>query len=396
MQPLIGSIKRYDWGSVDAIPNMLGITNDGRPLAEYWLGAHPLGVALLDGSTPLDQAIAADPSIIGDSARLEFGGRLPYLMKLLSAARPLSLQAHPNRADARVGFERENRAQLPLDAPDRTYRDPWDKPELIIALSEFDALAGFRDPKVSADLLSRLGIAPHTELIFAPLRHRQGSAGLAEVFLDCLVLDEERRGAVTDVVTAAVRHLNDPGELGEFARTAVLLDEHFPGDPSLLAALLLNRRTLQPGEALHLTPGTMHAYLSGTGVEVMGSSDNVLRGGLTSKHIDAVSLVQVVDFTPDPMLTLSPDQEAPGLWHFAAGERAFATWRIDATPGRMIELPAELSGRILLVTAGEIGLSTGSDGLVLQCGQSAFIRAGEQVRASGDGQAFLVATGMDA
>ena len=145
MHPLTGSIKRYDWGSVDAIPNLLGITNDGRPLAEYWLGAHPLGVALLDGSTPLDQAIAADPTIIGDSARLEFGGRLPYLMKLLSAARPLSLQAHPNRTDARVGFERENRAQLPLDAPDRTYRDPWDKPELIIALSEFDALAGFRD-----------------------------------------------------------------------------------------------------------------------------------------------------------------------------------------------------------------------------------------------------------
>ena len=113
--------------------------------------------------------------------------------------------------------------------------------------------------------------------------------------------------------------MNDPGELGEFARTAVLLDEHFPGDPSLLAALLLNRRTLQPGEALHLTPGTMHAYLSGTGVEVMGSSDNVLRGGLTSKHIDAVSLVQVVDFTPHPMLTLSPGQEAPGLWHQAAG-----------------------------------------------------------------------------
>ena len=396
MQPLIGSIKRYDWGSVDAIPNLLGITNDGRPLAEYWLGAHPLGVALLDGSTPLDQAIAADPTIIGDSARLEFGGRLPYLMKLLSAARPLSLQAHPNRTDARVGFERENRAQLPLDAPDRTYRDPWDKPELIIALSEFDALAGFRDPKVSADLLSRLGIAPHTEMIFAPLRHRQGSAGLAEVFLDCLVLDEERRGAVTDVVTAAVRHLNDPGELGEFARTAVLLDEHFPGDPSLLAALLLNRRTLQPGEALHLTPGTMHAYLSGTGVEVMGSSDNVLRGGLTSKHIDAVSLVQVVDFTPDPMLTLSPDQEAPGLWHYAAGELAFATWRIDTKPGRMTELPAELSGRILLVTDGEVGLSTGADELVLQCGQSAFIRAGEQVHASGDGQAFMMATGRDA
>lgn len=396
MQPLTGSIKRYDWGSVDAIPRLLGIPVDGQPVAEYWLGAHPLGVSQLNGGTALDKAIESDPSMIGDSARHEFGGRLPYLVKLLSAAQPLSLQAHPNLADAQAGYERENRVQLPIDSPERTYRDPWDKPELIIALTQFEALAGFRDPKVTADLLSRLGIAPHTETLFAPLRHRSPEAGLAEVFLDCLVLDEERRGAVTDVVTAAVHHLDAQGELGEFARTAVLLDEHFPGDPSLLAALLLNRRNLQPGEALHLRPGTMHAYLSGTGVEVMGSSDNVLRGGLTNKHIDASALVQVVDFTPQQMPVLRPDKEAPGLWHYMAGERAFATWRIDAAPGRMIELPAELSGRILLVTSGEVGLSTGPDGLILQCGQSAFIGASEQVWASGDGQAFLVATGMDA
>lgn len=395
MRPLTGSIKRYDWGSVDAIPKLLGIPVDGQPVAEYWLGAHPLGPAQIDGVL-LDSAIIQDPAMLGDSARLEFGGRLPFLVKILSAARPLSLQAHPNPMDAREGFERENRAQLPLDAADRTYKDPWDKPELLIALTDFEALAGFRDPLDSADLFSRLGITPHTELIFAPLRHRQGSAALAEVFLDCLVLDEQRRGAVTDVVTAAVRHLDDQGDLGDFARTAVLLDEHFPGDPSLLAALLLNRRTLRPGEALHVKPGTMHAYLRGTGVEVMGSSDNVLRGGLTRKYIDAAALVQVVDFTPEEMLPLHPDQEAPGLWHYAAGERAFAVWRLDVTPGRMIELPAESSGRILLTASGEIGLSTGPDALVLRQGQAAFVRAGETVRVSGDGQAFLTATGTDA
>ena len=159
MQPLTGSIKRYDWGSVDAIPRLLGIPVDGQPVAEYWLGAHPLGVSQLNGGTALDKAIESDPSMIGDSARHEFGGRLPYLVKLLSAARPLSLQAHPNLADAQAGYERENRVQLPIDSPERTYRDPWDKPELIIALTQFEALAGFRDPKVTADLLSRLGIA---------------------------------------------------------------------------------------------------------------------------------------------------------------------------------------------------------------------------------------------
>lgn len=395
MHPLTGSIKRYDWGSTDAIPEILGIAADGQPLAEYWLGAHPSAPAML-GDTPLDLAIAQNPAIVGDSARFEFNGRLPYLTKLLSAARPLSLQAHPNRIDAQAGFERENQQQIALDAPHRTFKDPWDKPELLVALTDFEALAGFRDPDHSARLFNGLGISAETQLIFAPLQHRAGDAGLAEVFFDCLVLDEQRRGAVTDVVAAAVRHLDDDGELGVFARTAVLLDEHFPGDPSLLAALLLNRRSLRPGEALHLQPGTLHAYLGGTGVEVMGSSDNVLRGGLTSKHIDASALVQVVNFTPEQVPPLLPDQEGPGLWHYRTGEQSFACWRLDAAPGLMIELPAEASGRIMVATAGEIGLTRGADGLVLRRGQSAFVAAGEQVWASGDGQGFLTATGMDA
>lgn len=395
MQPLVGSTKSYDWGSVNAIPEFLGIPADGQPCAEYWLGSHPMGPALLDG-VPLDQAIATDPGMIGDSARLEFDGRLPYMVKLLSAAHPLSLQAHPTRADAIAGFERENQSGKAIEAADRTYKDPWDKPELVIAYSQFEALAGFRDPQVTADLFSQLGISPETELLFAPLRHRQATAGLAEVFLDCLVHNDERRGAVTDVVAAAVRHMDDPGELGVFARTAVLLDEHFPGDPSLLAALLLNRRTLRPGQALHLSPGTMHAYLHGTAVEVVGNSDNVLRGGLTRKYIDVSALAQVVDFTPEEMPALSAEAEGPGLWRYPTNERAFATWRLELLPGRSIELPGEGSGRILLVTAGEIGISTGSDALIMRQGESTFIRAGEVLSASGDGQAYLTATGVDA
>lgn len=395
MQSLSGSIKRYEWGSVDAIPNLLGLEPDGTPLAEYWLGAHPSAPACIDGQ-PLDQIIAADPSLIGDSARLEFDGRLPFMVKLLSAAKPLSLQAHPSRLDAVDGYQREEAAGLDIDAPERTFKDPWAKPELLVALTEFDAMAGFREPEHSADLFSALGISPETEMIFAPLRHRGGSAGLAEVFLDCLVLDETRRGAVLDVVSSAVRHVDDDGELGDFARTAVHLDEHFPGEPSLLAALLLNHRTLQPGEALHVSPGTLHAYLSGTGLEVMGGSDNVLRGGLTKKHIDASALVQVVDFTPNPMLPLHPEGQGPGLTFYPTHERAFALWRLDLNPGRLVPLPAESSGRILLCTDGEIGVSSGSDALVLERGQAGFIAAGERLAASGQGQAFLAATGTDA
>ncbi|GAA2180982.1 mannose-6-phosphate isomerase, class I [Brooklawnia cerclae] len=395
MQPLTGAAKRYDWGSPNAIPEILGIPSDGRPVAEYWLGAHPSAPALV-GGVPLDRAIDADPAMIGYSARHEFDGRLPFLLKLLSAARPLSLQAHPNDAQAAEGFARENAADIPLDALDRTFKDPWAKPEMLVALTEFDALAGFRDPAATLALFDGLGLEGRAETVIGPLRHRTCPAALAEVFLDCLILDDKRRTVLTDVVVAAVNHVNDPGELGEFARTAVLLDEHFPGDPSLLAALLLHRRRLRPGEALHVAPGVMHAYLEGTGVEIMATSDNVLRGGLTSKHIDAYSLVQVVDFSPGPMPVLQPSQEAPGLWFYAADERAFALWRLELVPGRSIEAPAESSGRIVLATDGEIGLSTGSDGLVLRRGQSAFVSAGESVVVSGQGQAFLAATGLDA
>lgn len=396
MHPLTGSIKRYDWGSHDAIPAILGLPDDGRPLAEYWLGAHPNDPSLIDGAVRLDTAIEQHPRMVGDSARLEFEGRLPYLMKLLSAGRPLSLQAHPNRIDAQSGFDQENHNQIPMDAPVRTFKDPWDKPELIVAITQFDALAGFRDPDTTAELFSQLGLNPASEQIFAPLRNRGGRAGLAEVFMNCLVTDDDRKAAVTDVVAAAINHVDDEDDLGEFARTAVLLDEHFPGDPSLLAALLLNRHTLQPGEGLYLQPGTLHSYLHGTGVEVMGNSDNVLRGGLTSKHIDPAALTLVVRFTTEPIPPMLPEQEMPGLWRYPTDERAFACWRLELKPGRMVELPGELSGRILLATQGEIGASQGLDGLVLKQGQAAFLEAGCQVQVSGDGEGFLVATGMDA
>ncbi len=169
-----------------------------------------------------------------------------------------------------------------------------------------------------------------------------------------------------------------------------------PAIRSLLAALLLNRLTLQPGEALHVSPGTLHTYLSGTGIEVMGGSDNVLRGGLTKKHIDPSALVQVVDFTPNPMLPLHAESQGPGLQFYPTHERSFALWRLDLQPGRLVPLPAESSGRILICTDGEIGLSSGSDALVLKRGEAGFVAAGEQLAASGSGQGFLAATGTDA
>ena len=395
MQPLIGAINRYDWGSTDQIPQILGTPITGQPLAEYWLGAHISGPAqYLD--TTLDKAIADNPALVGTTAQLEFDGRLPYLLKLLSASRPLSLQAHPNRYDAAEGYARQNDADIPLEANHRTFKDPWDKPELLVALTEFDALAGFRAPHETYDLFDAIGVSQTLDSLISPLCHRDPSTALAQVFLDCLILDQERSELLTEVVVSAVNHINDDGAVGDFARTAVLLDEHFPGDPSLLAALLLNRHHLQPNEALHIRPGQMHAYLHGTGVEVMGNSDNVLRGGLTNKHIDPSALVHVVDFTPSTDSRLTPTCESPGLWHYDAQEDAFALWRMELQSSRAIEAPAECSGRILLVTRGEIGVSPGLGGLELRQGEACFIAAYETVTISGEGQAFLVGTGMDA
>lgn len=395
MRPLSGRLRHYDWGSVDAIPHMLGTPVTGQPVAEYWLGAHPSSPADLDG-VALDDHVRAHPEAVGHHALTHFEGRLPFLMKVLSAARPLSLQAHPSLRQAIEGFRAENEAGIALDAPERTYKDPWDKPELIIAVTPFDALVGFRPPLESLELFEGLGVSTSTMAVFDALRLRSGSAGMAELFLNLLIPDEERHGALVDVVSRAVSHVDDPTPVGQFARTAVELDEHFPDDPSLLAALLLNRVHLAPGQAVHLAPGTMHAYLSGTGVEVLGNSDNVLRGGLTSKYIDAVALVQVVDFTACRRSPMTPVPQGEGLWFYPVDEPAFAAWRLDADGLTAITLPAEGSARILLTTEGELVVSDGTDELPLARGRAAWIEAGEHITVTGSGQGFLTATGLDA
>lgn len=395
MFTLQGAVKHYDWGSTDQIPAILGIPASPTPLAEYWLGAHSEGPATFDDTT-LDAAIAADPMLAGSSASLEFGGRLPYMVKLLSAAQPLSLQAHPNREQALKGFSGEESTDVPIDANQRTFKDPWDKPEMLIALTEFSALVGFRNPEVTVELFDGLGVLPELESLLRPLLHRDARTGLAQVFLNFLMLDESQSDLLTKVVVAAVDHVDIEGPVGDFARTIVMIDQFHPGDTSLLAALLMNHYCLKPLEALHISPGTMHSYLHGTGVEVLGNSDNVLRGGLTKKYIDPSALVSVVDFTPDIDPRLFPEQVCPGLWHYDAGEEAFTVWRIEPDIRHAVALPAAASGRILVITEGALRLTSSGQCLELGRGEACFLTAGEQVTAQGSGRAFLAATGLDA
>lgn len=393
MRRITGHVQHFVWGSRDAIPAILRREQDGRHWAEYWLGTHPGGHAQLDDGTALADLVQSDPSIIGEATISAFGARLPYLLKILSAESPLSLQAHPSREQAEVGYARESLLGLEPSDPKRSYKDDWPKPEAIVALTPFQGLLGFRDPIETAGLFEGLGVADELQSIIGPLRDRRDVLALQEVFLDVLSLEEERRHLVDIALAAAVNHLEAPGALGEFARTAVELDEHFPGDTGILAALLLNRISLEPGQAVALEAGVMHAYIRGTGVEIMANSDNVMRGGLTKKHIDVDGLLQVVDFEPMTPTILTAEG-GDGIYVYPTPFPEFELWLVSPVSDDELNLPRPDCGRIALVTEGEFTLrGDGDEDLTLASGDAVFIPAGEQVVARGHGQLFVAGSG---
>lgn len=391
MQQLTGTIQHYAWGTVDAIPRLLGKPQDGRPFAEYWLGAHRQGPATTADGDTLVELFSRRPDLLGQKVQADFG-QLPFLMKILSARHALSIQAHPSREQAEIGFARENAAGIPQDAPQRVYSDDWPKPEILVALEPFETLAGFRDPMTSAALFSGLGVADELQSVIGPLTERKGAAALAEVFLDALSLTGERAALLDQVSAAAMRHSTDRGPVGDFARTAIELDEVFPGDRGILGALLMHRVRLQPGEAVYVPAGHMHAHLKGTGVEVMASSDNVIRGGLTPKHVDVGELVAVVDFAPREPEILRPVPVSDGVELYSTPCPEFDVWRIQ--PHGKAELPGAGSARILLVIDGEIHLRGEAGQLTLTPGEAALLGADELVGAEGSGLAFLSSSGL--
>ena len=392
MLELIGVRQSYPWGTKDAIPSLIGQAPDAKPWAEQWYGAHPLGDSPTPDGATLSEHLAQQPDQLGKAALMTFGRRLPFLVKILSAASPLSLQAHPTRQQAREGHARESLLGVPLGAPERSFKDDWPKPETIVALTSFEALVGFRDPVRTAQLFEDLGVGDALASVIGPLRDRDGSPALQEVFLDVLSLDD-RCHLVDEVLGAAVNHLDAPGELGLFARTAVEIDEYFPSDPGILAALLLNRFSLEPGQALALAPGVMHSYLRGCCIEVMANSDNVLRGGLTGKHIDVDALLHVVDFTPGPSDVLLPSG-SDGTYIYPTSFEEFELWLLQPTDGDTLQVPREDSGRICLVASGSFELTGDSDPIVLTAGHAVFVAAEEVVVAQGEGRLFVAATGV--
>lgn len=391
MQTLTGTIQDYAWGSLDGIPQALGIPATGGPQAEYWLGAHPKSPSILGDGSTLESLLAERPDLIGGATVDRFGARLPFLIKVLSARQALSLQAHPSRAQAIEGFAREEAEGIALDAPDRNYRDEWPKPEAMIALTEFHGLCGFRDPVDTQALFAQLGVTAAEELVL-PLTERDG---IARVFLEILALAEMHADLVAEVAAAAQESLAaaEPGsDFHTFCTTAVELNTDYPGDAGVLAALLLNRIVLQPGDAFFMPAGNLHAYLRGTGIEVMSNSDNVLRGGLTPKHVDVDELAQVVDFAPGFPGLIEPVEVATGVAYYPTQAREFAVFQLT----RPVDspLPSTGSARIVLVTDGSFVLTAAGEQLTLHKGDSAFLGAGEEATVAGTGQAFLAASGL--
>ncbi len=372
---LEGAIRHYEWGSRTAIPQLLGVEPDGRPVAELWFGAHPDDPsAAPDHGVTLDELIAADPQhALGSSVIERFGERLPFLLKVLAADKALSIQVHPTLEQARAGFAAEDAAGVPRDAPERNYRDPNHKPELICALTPFEALCGFRPVAETLALLAELGV-PELEFLSAALA---GPDPLRTAFT--AVLEHADPGALVAALVPAVERL---GRHSDLARAVELASTDFPGDVGVVLAVLLNYVRLDPGQAIFLGAGNVHAYLRGTGIEIMANSDNVLRCGLTSKHIDVAELLQVTDFSelPDP--------------RWPATNGVFA---VPVPDFRL--LPFEVDGLVtlgddepwvVLCTAGTIAVG----GAVLTPGHAAFVPAGdESVPVEGKGTVFAAAAG---
>jgi mannose-6-phosphate isomerase len=422
--------RPYAWGSTTAIARLLGLAPSGGPEAELWLGAHPgspsrvLHPDQAGGAADLANWIgAARSAALGESYD---GPRLPFLLKVLAAEHPLSLQAHPSAAQARAGYLREDEAGVPLDAPHRNYRDPYPKPEMIYALSDrFDALCGFRPVEEALDVLQGFvdldvrGDTPQAALLYDFMDRleslpeafewllaggTEAAALVARVSRIAQLAGYAGRDAFPEFVGADAL----PGAFGidrELA-TVRLLAEEYPGDPGIVVSLLLNQVSLSRGEALYLPAGNIHAYLHGVGIELMAASDNVLRGGLTPKHVDVPELLRVLDFTAaaPPVNRGRPD----GAWiryDTPAEEFLLRRWDASPPPGTRLDGPTDHVAvpdggpRILLCTAGSACVRSADGELKIGRGMSLWLSAvdtGVTVNDAADGtQLFLAGDALD-
>ncbi|OBK51964.1 mannose-6-phosphate isomerase, class I [Mycobacterium kubicae] len=386
MELLRGALRTYAWGSRTAIAEFTGRqVPAAHPEAELWFGAHPGDPAYLatpDGDKSLLEALVADPDgQLGSGARARFGDVLPFLVKVLAADEPLSLQAHPSAEQAVEGYLREERLGIPVNSPIRNYRDTSHKPELLVALQPFEALAGFRHAARTAELLRALNVSDLDPFI-GLLSDQSDADGLRALFTTWITAPQPDIDVlVPAVLDGAIGYISSGAtEFAGEVKTVLELGERYPGDAGVLAALLLNRITLAPGEGIFLPAGNLHTYLRGFAVEVMANSDNVLRGGLTPKHVDVPELLRVLDFTPTAESQLRAPIVRDGLglvYDTPAVEFAVAQLVLDGEHlGHEVDAPCRHDGpQILLCTEGSTTVYGKSGSVTLERGAAAWVSA---------------------
>ncbi len=429
MYELENVLRPYAWGSPTAIAELLGRPASGGPEAELWIGAHPdsPSVALTPaaggagrhapeahdgGRLALDTLIAGDPEhCLGSASVATFGPRLPFLLKVLAAETPLSLQVHPTLDQAREGFAREEAAGVDSAAPERNYKDAFHKPEMIFALTPFEALCGFRPAAESRAVfvhvaacfdLAGLELPPLVPLLLEDLAQPDEPAALRSAFERLIAGGEDVSHATAMIVAALVSGAPMGPHVAELT-TVVNLNNDYPGDPGVLISLLLNRISLAPGEAVYLPAGNVHAYLHGLGIEVMASSDNVLRGGLTPKFVDVPELLKTVAFEAVAVPMLAAETTMLGQEIFRPPFREFQLQRIELAPGAEPVPLAQSGAAVVIVTGGSVRLDSPRGELRLERGASAFLPAAEAPvnvhavsGATGPALAFAVTTALEA
>lgn len=391
---LTGQVQHYAWGGKNYIASLIGLNSaKDQPCAEWWLGAHPSAPSEIEnvtGKQSLIEFLSQNPTALGQASRQQFGYELPYLLKILDVEKPLSIQLHPTKAQAEKGFEAENAKGVALTDGRRTYKDRNHKPEMMIALSDFWLLHGF---KTKSQILATLNARPSLQ----PLAEKLGKQSLAEFYADVMLA---KQSTLANWLLPIIEANKQPYKNGELMldnpdywvlytmEAMAILPEKL--DAGLVCFYLFNIVQLKEGEGIFQDAGIPHAYLRGQNVELMACSDNVIRGGLTPKYVDIVELLKIVDcreVTPQ-IISAAPQNQSEFTYKTPVKDFALAQIRVEPEQHTKVNLQ---SAGILLVMQGELKIQEKSTALTLKQGESAFITADSNVEIMSEkgGYAFL-------
>ncbi|KGQ43919.1 mannose-6-phosphate isomerase [Gallibacterium anatis] len=389
---LNGKAQHYIWGGKTFIPQLLQQQPDGQVYAEWWLGTHPSAASSIEVNGEqqgLDHYIAAHPAVLGEKSQQQFGDRLPYLLKILDVVKPLSIQLHPTKKEAEQGFARENAQGIDLKDPKRSYKDDNHKPEMMIALSDFWLLHGF---KTKSAILKTLYARPSLVVLAEKLEQQS----LKDFYADVM---QSSQTQLAQWLLPIIQHnqvayhnneltLDNPDYWLLYALEAMAISVD-KLDAGLLSFYLLNIVYLKKGEGIFQDAGIPHAYLRGQNIELMASSDNVIRGGLTPKYVDIPELLKIVDCTEIVPKVIAAASKENGYSTYQTPSRDFALSNINFTADYQCNLKSE-SAEILLVMQGEITLHNSEQKLTLAQGESAFIEAQTSYILSGEQDGYAI------